>query len=106
VPNSEELWKFFTRDVRPYLLRGRATRSVLADKSRSAGVFDEVRGRVPRGAYEAVAVLEDLCEQRRQLDRQARLHRWLHSWLWVHLPLSVALIVLMFVHIPMALRYW
>ena len=47
-----------------------------------------------------------MCEERRQWDRQARLHFWLHNWLWVHFPLSVALVVLMFVHIWAALKYW
>jgi hypothetical protein len=51
-------------------------------------------------------VLEDLCNQRRQLILQSKIHFWLHNWLWVHLPLSVALIVLMFVHIFVALKYW
>ena len=29
----------------------------------------------------------------------------LHNWLWVHLPLSFALILLMFVHIYKTLQY-
>jgi hypothetical protein len=44
-------------------------------------------------------------ESGRQFDRQERLHRWLHGWLLVHLPLSIVLIVLMLVHIYTALKY-
>jgi len=39
------------------------------------------------------------------LTRQARLHRWLHAWLLVHVPLSIALILLGAVHAVVALRY-
>ena len=46
-----------------------------------------------------------MCEQRRQLYNQARIQYWLHNWLWFHLPLSVALIVLMFVHVIYAIEY-
>ena len=34
------------------------------------------------------------------------MHRWLHNWLIIHLPLSVALVILMFVHVWVALKYW
>jgi hypothetical protein len=37
--------------------------------------------------------------------RQELLHRWLHGWLLVHIPLSLALILLGAVHAVMALRY-
>ena len=66
---------------------------------------DLCRALDPR-AHEAVAALENLCDQRRQFDHQAKLHCRLHNWLWVHLPLSLALIILMFVHIYKTLQYW
>ena len=50
--------------------------------------------------------LEGLCEQRRQYGLQIQLHGWLHGWLCVRVPLSVALIGLMLVHIVVALKYW
>jgi hypothetical protein len=37
--------------------------------------------------------------------RQARLHALLHSWQLVHVPISIALLVLAIVHVVMALRY-
>jgi hypothetical protein len=49
--------------------------------------------------------LEDICEEKRQLDRQRMLHKILHTWLFCHIPLSLALIVLGFVHAIGALRY-
>lgn len=105
VPNSEALRHFFRDAVKPYLVAGAASGSALADPTRSASVFEEVRTRVPPAAHGAVAALADLCGQRRQFDVQARVHFWLHNWLCVHLPLSAALIVLMFVHVFKALKY-
>jgi hypothetical protein len=33
------------------------------------------------------------------------LHRWLHSWLYLHVPLSMAFLVLVVVHAVWSLRY-
>ena len=66
----------------------------------------DLKTKLAPGAHETVDILESLCEQRRQLDRQAQMHFWLHSWLWLHLPLSVALVVLMLIHVWFALKYW
>jgi hypothetical protein len=106
VPNSEAVLAFFNNVLADYLKRGKASGSELAVAARAKANFDELRVAVNPKAHEAVAALENLAEQRRQLDQQARLHFWLHNWLWVHLPLSVALIILMFVHIWRTLQYW
>lgn len=105
VANSEALRIFFRDAVRPFLLTDNPSSSPLNNPTGSDGIFQEVRTRTPPAAHEPLAALEDLCRQRRQLDEQARLHWWLHSWLWVHLPLSAALIVLMFVHVFVTLKY-
>jgi hypothetical protein len=55
--------------------------------------------------HEALHDLEVMCEERRQLARQRRLHRWLHGWLLVHVPLSYALLLLSAVHAFQSLRY-
>jgi hypothetical protein len=34
-----------------------------------------------------------------------RLHRWLHGWLYVHVPLSMGFLVLTLVHAVMSLKY-
>ena len=38
--------------------------------------------------------LQAICEERRQLAVQRRLHHWLHGWLLIHVPLSYALLLL------------
>lgn len=49
--------------------------------------------------------LQGICDEARQLAVQRRLHTLLHGWLFVHAPLSLALFVLVAIHIVVALRY-
>ena len=44
-------------------------------------------------------------EERRELARQKMLHHWLHGWLFVHMPASVILLVLVLVHVVSVLWY-
>jgi hypothetical protein len=106
VPGSELLRSFYYERVRPYLLHGRRSDSPLQFPARAEGMFRNLRTQLPSAAGASIDALESGCEQRRQLDQQARLHFWLHNWLWFHLPLAVALLALMFVHIFVALKYW
>jgi len=106
VPGSEPLRLFFQETVRPYLRDGSTTDSPLHSPNRSAVLFQELRTRLAPEAHDGVQFLEDLCRQRREFAVQARLQFWLQSWLWVHLPLSAALVVLMVLHIVVALKYW
>lgn len=99
------LREFYLTEMRPFLadagLRGRR----LAEAARAAGAFSNLRTLLPEAAHGAVADLEAICDEARQLRRQERLHRWLHAWLLLHIPLSLALLVLGAVHAVAALRY-
>ncbi len=106
VPGSERIAEIYDETIKAYLKLGRAGESRLRSATRSAAIFQDLRTRVSPPAHQAVDMLEDLCSQRRQFDRQRKLHRWLHGWLLIHLPLSVALIVLMLVHVVVTLKYW
>jgi len=106
IPGAEPLRDFFDKVVEPYLHGGKATGSPLQVPMQAATIFADMRTKLVPEAHSALNALEDLCSQRRQLDRQQRLHFWLHNWLLIHLPLSVALVVLMFVHVWVALKYW
>jgi hypothetical protein len=106
IPEAEPLRVFFRNTAAPFLRGGARSGSPLASAGPAAVMFQDLRTKVPPAAQDSVAVLESFCNQRRQWDEQARLHFWLHNWLWVHFPLSVALVVLMFVHIVVALKYW
>lgn len=88
-----------------YLLKGRKSGSRLADKTYAARFFGDLQAVSEPEARNAIESLDDLCQQRRQFDLQSTWFFRLHSWLWVHLPLSAALAVLLGVHIYVALKY-
>lgn len=102
---ADPLVAFYLDEVRPYLERGRRSGSVLRSAARSAGLFADLGARAPEAAG-TVGRLEELCAARRQYDAQVRLHGWLHNWQLIHLPLSVALCVVLAVHVVTALKYW
>jgi hypothetical protein len=52
-----------------------------------------------------ISDVEQICDERRQLAVQQSLHRWLHSWLYLHVPLSLAFLVLVVLHAVWSLRY-
>ncbi len=106
LPNTDYLATNFRDVIRPYLEHGARSRSILRTTARSAEFFEVVRDQINPEAHSVVDHVENLCLQRRQFDAQERMHFWLHSWLCVHLPLSAALVVLMFVHVFVAIKYW
>ncbi|HEX4568049.1 MAG TPA: hypothetical protein VH138_15545 [Vicinamibacterales bacterium] len=97
------LREFYVTEMRPFLEK--PTRShVLADPTSASDRFAQLRLLVPPFAP-AIADLENICEEVRQLRRQVTIHGLLHGWLLVHVPLSFALMALAVVHIVMALKY-
>lgn len=102
---SPALQQALAADIEPFLATGRTPTGLLGTQQRNQGYFDDLRQRVPAELHSVVDQLQTLCERRRQLNVQARLHFWLHNWLWLHLPLSIALIVLLVGHVVLALRY-
>jgi hypothetical protein len=106
VPGSEPLRVYFRNNILDFLKHGSASTSPLRSPERSAVMFRDLRTRLDPAAHDTIAALENMCDQRRQLDTQARLQFWLQNWLWVHLPLSVALFILMWLHVWVAIKYW
>src|SRR5215471_385881 len=102
---SEPLRSFYVLEVRPFLERPKERGLRLSDDARAAGAFTALRTLLPAAAHGALDDLADICSEARQRRRQERLHRWLHGWLLVHIPLSLALIVLGAAHAVMALRW-
>jgi hypothetical protein len=99
------LRKFYLEEMRPFLQQSKSRGSRLADETRALSMFAGLRTLLPAAAHDTLADLEDICGEARQLLRQERLHRWLHGWLLLHIPLSLALILLGAVHAVMALRF-
>lgn len=102
---SLELQDFFRREMQPYIAQGGSRHMALADRQRSQGMFQQLRLLLPLNLHPSVDDLENICEEKRELDQQTRYHRILHAWLLVHIPASYALLVLGAVHAVMALRY-
>jgi len=95
---------FYLNEMRPFLESPDAPHR-LADPAYGAQATGRLRTVLPETFHQAIADLENLCAEERQLSREQRLHRVLHGWLLVHVPLSFALLALAVIHIVMALRY-
>lgn len=77
----------------------------MANGASARVAFQQLRALVPPAMHSTVDDLENICEEKRQLDRQDRIHRILHGWLLVHVPLSFALLLLGAIHAVEALRF-
>lgn len=86
----------YAHSIRPFLD---------APETAASPVFESLRRTTPMAFHPTLEDLENICEEERQLNRQRRLYHWLHAWLLVHVPLSVALLLLGGIHAVMALRY-
>jgi hypothetical protein len=96
---------FYANEMRPFLQKEAPQNQPLANANIARTVFAELRSLLPLEAHDTVKRFEEICDEERQLRRQARLHHWLHGWLMLHIPLSFALLLLGCVHAVMALRY-
>jgi len=102
---SAPLRSFYATEMRPFLERPKQHHWRLADQGKSDSAFSGLKTLLPTTAHAALSDLQDICDEARQLTVQERLHHWMHGWLLVHIPLSLALILLGAVHAVMALRY-
>ncbi len=102
---SVPLRRFYLSEMRPFLEQPRQRGQRLADAAKAGSAFAGLRTLLPAPAQSTLTDLEDICDEARQLRRQERLHHWLHGWLLLHIPLSLALILLGAIHAFMALRY-
>jgi hypothetical protein len=102
---SGPLRRFYINEMRPFLERPAERRLVLGRPDKAKLAFNGVRTMLPEAAHATLDDLEDICDEARQLRKQEQLHHWMHGWLLVHIPLSLALILLGAVHAVMALRY-
>lgn len=100
---SSELHRALEEVVVDFLLTGRSQRLMTAQQI--DWYFEDLARRVRPEARPAIEQICSLCQRRRQLNVQRMFHFWLHSWLSIHLPLSVALIWLLAAHVIGALVY-
>jgi len=100
-----ELTEFYDKEVRPYIENEGGKGRAIAVRQTSAAMFGNLRTLLPEAVHPLVADLESICEEKRELDQQIRMHRVLHGWLLIHVPLSLALLLMGAVHAVIALRY-
>jgi hypothetical protein len=103
----DALRSHYLQEMRPFLMDEPAalSRKLFGARERVAAYFGHLRTIMPVAAHDLLRDLEGICEERRQLMLQRKLHLWLHTWLMVHVPLSFALLVLTAVHAVLSLRY-
>ena len=104
-PDAAGMKEIYLAEIRPYLAPEKTSRTRLAMPATAAALFRHLRTLVPPSLHDTLGELEGICDERRQLAEQKRLHHWLHGWLLVHVPLSMALLVLSVVHAVMSIRY-
>jgi hypothetical protein len=97
------LTSFVERELDVYLQRPK--RHLLGDRERARLAFVSLEKRVPPALHDVVHDLTEICEERRQLAEQERLHLWLHGWSLIHEPASYALLVIAGAHAVMAALY-
>jgi len=104
---AQALRAHYLQEMRPFLIERPLafSRKLFGTPERVAAYFSYIRTLLPEQTHPVLNDLERICGERRQLLVQARLHRWLHGWLFVHVPLSFAFLLLTFVHAIWSLRY-
>jgi hypothetical protein len=100
-----ELRHFYQGQMRPFIEHGGSRGEAMANGASARVAFQQLRVLLPPAMHSSVDDLENICEEKRQLDRQDRMHRLLHGWLLVHIPLSFALLLLGAIHAVEALRF-
>jgi hypothetical protein len=98
VEGSAPLKAFYLNEVQPFLGEKFMVSSKLATQRSAIALFQHTRTLLPDPLHETLRDLESVCEERRQLALQSRLHFWLHSWEFFHVPLSYALLAMSVVH--------
>lgn len=107
VPNAgtEQIKNFYLERIRPGLDPRKKFAEVFGTPHRIHTFFEEAKLTLPPSCHALLQELNGMLEERRQLERQRSLHHWLHGWLFVHVPLSVLLMLLVVVHVVTALWY-
>ncbi|WP_235033416.1 hypothetical protein [Rubripirellula obstinata] len=103
--DSVTLWNALD-EIRPFLLHGKRELTPVTDTNEASAWFRRLRTACSEEGQEIIDILMSLCNQRRQFDIQARVHHWLHTWIPIHIALSIAVTGLLAAHVWTALKYW
>lgn len=103
--SARQVKEFYTAHVAGFLQDSIPPGNDLKDAATAGNMFAQLRDAMPAGLRKTVETLRDICDERRQLARQRKLHHWLHGWLLIHVPASYCMFVVIAVHIVKALQY-
>jgi hypothetical protein len=104
-PSVRTLTQFLDDDCLPYLAARCGDRLRLGDAARAAAIFRMVKMSVAAEWRSKVDDIEQWCNERRWMDLQTHFQHWLHGWLLVHVPASIALLVFTAWHAWVAVRF-
>ena len=95
----------YRETIRPFLSSPDRVNNPCSCHDEAAFLFASLRKQAPPSVHKPLADLENICEEQRQLQRQKVMYKVLHGWLLLHVPLSLALILLGAIHAVAALWY-
>jgi hypothetical protein len=109
--------QLLARDRSLFILEDAAAQAVkqgLANNKDQHGVIGYVSNRIPRAqkgleAANLQSLVLILCRRQavlRRIRRDIQLNGWLKLWLYVHVPLTIALLVALSIHILTTFLYW
>lgn len=102
----QEIGRFHRDELRPFLVERYDRTASLAQALRAEFIFANLRDLATEdGVKKALSLLESYCDERRQWGEQERFQFLLHSWLLLHVPLSVLVLVLGTAHVIASLYY-
>ena len=99
------LKEFYLTTVRPFLQESYQAASRMHNASEADAIFDAVRNSVSAKLHPDLDKLKTMCNERRDLEAQRIMHGWLHKWLFLHIPLSMMLLIMGLIHVISALWY-
>jgi len=97
--------EIYSETIQPFLSDPDRVKNDCADNERAGAMFSALRLHLPPSVHPILTDLENICEEERQLKHQKRIYGYLHGWLLVHVPLSLALLLLGGIHAAVALWY-
>ena len=106
VAEEDPITVFAREQLDDFLSIQNYQKSPLATRDQASLRFDRLRKQSDPELSQLLTNLERICDERRDLIRQRRMHRLLHGWLLIHYPLTLVLLALLGVHIIQGLKYW
>jgi hypothetical protein len=94
VSQEEVLAGFIEQRMLPYLRARHGEKYRLGHMHEADEIFRHLKFRVDEMHRPRVDDMRRWCDERRLTDAQLRMQRWLHGWLFAHVPLSFLLLLM------------